>query len=109
MLCCDVLQPQHCQPGTLQALQNYEWYGALCDPSHARSNAARADLSSMWPLVPRLYMYIYYTCICVYPLICVCLTMFFKLLVSSFCSGLMELKGVDMSCWGNSSGQGVCQ
>ena len=36
---------------------------------------------------------------------CDMLTMVFEFLVSSFCSGLMELKGVDMPCWGNSSGQ----
>lgn len=37
------------------------------------------------------------------------LTMVFELLVSSFCPRLMKLKGVNVSCWGNSSGQRVSQ
>ena len=37
------------------------------------------------------------------------LTVFFEFLVSSFCSRLMKFKGVNMSCWGNSSGQRVGQ
>lgn len=35
-------------------------------------------------------------------------TMLIELLISCFCSELVELKSVHMTSWGYSSGQGVC-